>query len=113
MTLDALLTALPDNGTRVMLTPSGTLKVTGTPLPPALLAEVKAHKADIITALQEARTLAAQLHRRGTTETFAAELNAAREVGSVSVADWCAGLLALRIVRNWQGMQPIIEEVAA
>jgi len=110
MTLDALLNALARNGTRVKLSPSGTLKVTGTPLSPALLAEVKVHKAEVVAALDGARSTAAQLYRAGGIDTFAAELDAARERGSLSVTDWCAGLLALKLARRWQGT---IERIAA
>ena len=102
MTLDALLNALAENGTRVKLSPSGTLKIAGTPLSPALLPEVKAHKAEIIAALEGARSLAAMLYHSGTTDAFARDLHAARARGSLSVTDWCAGLLAIRLARRWQ-----------
>lgn len=104
MTLDALLNALAENRTHVMLTPSGTLKVAGTPLPPALLAEVKAHKPELVVALQEARSLAATLYHSGTTETFARGLAAARTRGTLSVLDWCTAQLAITLARRWQGV---------
>jgi hypothetical protein len=100
-TLDFLVLALSENGTRVSLTVSGSLRLSGTPVSPALLADVKAHKSELVTALREARALAKELYHSGDTETFAAELNGATARGDLAVTDWCAADLALTLARRW------------
>ena len=103
MSTDTLLNALSDHGTRVSLNPAGSLRLTGTPPDPSLLAEVKARKPELVAALQDARSLAADLYHGDGVEAFAADLNARKAVGRLSVLDWCTGLLALKLVRRWKG----------
>lgn len=102
MTINDLVLALSDHGISVSLSQSGTLRCRGETLPPALLAEVRAHKAELVTALQEARALASDLYRAGEVEAFTAELSAACLRGALSITDrWAAGL-AIVLAGRWQ-----------
>lgn len=103
--LDAVVLALTQNGTRVSRSASGSLRLSGTPVSPTLLAEVTAHKSELVRALQEACGLAVELHHSGDIETFAAELDGAAAQGDLSVADWCAADLALKRARRWADME--------
>jgi hypothetical protein len=99
--LDTVVLALSENGTRVSLSASGSLRLSGTPVSPALLADVREHKPELVRALQEARALATDLYRAGDTEAFDLELAGAAAHGDLSLADWCAAVLALRLARCW------------
>lgn len=103
--LDTVVLALSANRTRVSLSATGSLRLSGTPVSPALLAEVRAHKPELVSALQEARALATDLYRAGDTEAFALELDGAAAQGELSVADWCAADLALKRARRWADME--------
>lgn len=100
-TLDTVVLALSKNGTRVSLSVTGSLRLSRTPVSPALLANVTAHKSELVSVLHEARALATDLYRAGDTETFAVELDRAAAQGDLSVADWCAANLALKLARRW------------
>jgi len=111
MTVDDLLVALADNGTRILLDETGrALRIRGARPSPAVFDAVKAHKRELVTALHEARSLAIDQYRTGEVEAFARELHAAKAGGTLSVIDWCAGLLSVTLARRWQG---VAEERAA
>lgn len=101
--LDSLVLALSENGTRVSLSASGSLRLSGTPVSPALMAEVKAHKSVLVALLREVRDLARDLVRDGDVEEFAAELSAAERRGGLSITDRYAARLALTRSRRWLG----------
>ena len=104
MTTDELFNALGDHGTHIMLDETGcSLRVRGGRPSSGLLAEVKAHKLELVAALQEARDLARDLVREGDVEAFAAEFSAATRRGTLSITDRYAAGLALTLARRWQG----------
>lgn len=104
MTLDEVLNALAGNGTDVLLDETGdSLRLRGGRPSPGVLAEVKAHKLELVAALQEARDLARDLVREGDVEAFAAEFSAATRRGTLSITDRYAAGLALTLARRWQG----------
>lgn len=103
MTTDELLNALADHGTHIMLDEAGrSLRVRGGRPSPALLAEVKAHKLELVTALREAVALAGDLVRDGDVEAFATEFSEAERRGTLSITDRYAAGLALTLARQWQ-----------
>lgn len=103
MNLDDLLLNLAERRVRVLLDGSGSsLRVRGENLSDDLMARIKVHKAGIIAALQEARSTAIDLFRDGDADEFERELHDAKAAGSLSIADWCAGLLAIKTARRWQ-----------
>lgn len=111
MTVDDLLVALGENGTRILLDEtSHALRIRGSRPSPEMLETAKAHKPELVAALHEARSLAVELYRKGEVEAFARELHSAKARGTLSVIDWCAGLVAVTLARRWQG---VAEERAA